>query len=635
VKGQATTSSRFRHGDLDPFPLYGGDALLFENGKGEAHRLTADDLVLLRCCRRFLSLREHAVEQLNATDFQALRDLAALGPKVLSRWTERLLARAGRTDDELAEPLAKLRGWAELGLLTAQDDFLTAMSGQAKADVAPPPIGVLGITTRQRPEELQRCLDSYAMSLTDSERSLEIVLIDDALGASDAEPTRVVAEQFARSSGWSVRYAGRADRSAWAERLAREAGVDPAVTQFGLLGDERCTLTTGSARNALQLDAAGEMYVMADDDGLCRAAPWPERTEGLALSSEQDPTRFCFYATRDEAFRKARPANVDVIAIHERLLGRSIGGLVDASPADQLELDPARPALLTGLSARGGAVRTTMAGELGDSGIGATAYLHINAESLPRLLRSERFYRAAVESGEVLRAAPRDCVGEFPRLMGTHAGFDNRSLLPPFPPVQRNSDGVFARLLRRSVSDGYVGFLSDAVVHHPSRGKRRSMEDWFRAVARQRFSTFLINLMAAGPEALDNSDPAREMSRLGRWLREAASGDPRQVEEIVRRRVAAFEASRAAAPSPDEASWPNYYRAMHRRERDVLKEALASPNYAVLQDFDHIGSSDEVRRFTQSLIRRTGELLEAWPALWEAALGLRRRGDRLTRRVEV
>lgn len=632
---QPGKSSRFRHGDLDPFPLYGGDALLFENKKGEAHRLSSDDLALLRRCRRFLSLKEHAAEHLNAADFQALRDLAGRGPKVLSRWTERLLERVGRTPEELAEPIEKLRGWADLGLLAAQDDFLAAMSRQAEAAVAPPPIGALGITTRQRPAELRRCLDSYAKSLAAGERSLEIVLIDDAIDAADAEPTRAVAQQFARSSGWTVLYAGRAERAAWAQRLAREAGVDPKLAHFALLGDERCTLTTGSARNALQLDAAGEMYVMADDDGLCRAAPWPERAEGFTLSSEPDPTRFCFYAARDEAFRRARPANVDVIAIHERLLGRSIGGLVDASPRNQLELDPARPALLTRLGARGGAVRATMAGELGDSGIGATAYLHIDEESRRRLLRSERFYRAAVESGEVLRAAPRDCVGEFPRLMGTHAGFDNRRLLPPFPPVQRNSDGVFARLLRRSISDAYVGFLSDAVVHHPSRSKRRSTDDWFRAVARQRFATFLISMIAAGPEALDDSDPAREMRRLGRWLREAASGDPRELEDIVRHRAAAFEASRPAAPRREESSWPGYYQAMQRREREVLREALASPDYAVPQDLDHIGSPDEVRRFTQTLIRRMGELLEAWPALWEAALELRRRGDRLASRVQI
>ena len=50
--------------------------------------------------------------------------------------------------------------------------------------------------------------------------------------------------------------------------------------------------------------------------------------------------------------------------------------------------------------------------------------------------------------------------------MTTFFGLDNRVLLPPFFPVQRNSDGIFGLMLQKSTWHG-TAFLPSVLLHAP------------------------------------------------------------------------------------------------------------------------------------------------------------------------
>ena len=152
--------------------------------------------------------------------------------------------------------------------------------------------------------------------------------------------TEAMLRDFQRESGLPVRFAGLAEREAYAEAIAHEGRVNPGTARFALLGDERCGVTTGSARNCLLLDSASTRVVLADDDGLCRMARPPEAQDGLDLVSQNDPTQFWFYESRDALHRSLSFTDeVDLLGLHEELLGRppqvmakehTIAGLVAA-----------------------------------------------------------------------------------------------------------------------------------------------------------------------------------------------------------------------------------------------------------------------------------------------------------------
>ena len=52
--------------------------------------------------------------------------------------------------------------------------------------------------------------------------------------------------------------------------------------------------------------------------------------------------------------------------------------------------------------------------------------------------------------------------------MTTFFGFDNRLLLPPFFPVQRNADGIFGLVLQKCVDGSRVAFLPSVLLHAPA-----------------------------------------------------------------------------------------------------------------------------------------------------------------------
>jgi hypothetical protein len=113
-------------------------------------------------------------------------------------------------------------------------------------------------------------------------------------------------------------------------------------------------------------------------------------------------------------------------------------------------------------------VLVTMLGAEGDAGMGSSLHLlTLDGDSRARLLASEAAYRHAVARRRVLRGVTRPTVGDGGFCMAMHLGLDGRGLLPPFLPVQRNQDGVFAALVRCCLGGGLFGYLPRAVVHRP------------------------------------------------------------------------------------------------------------------------------------------------------------------------
>lgn len=612
-------AERFRLAD-DEFFGDGDQALVYRRGSSQPTRLPVPIARLLSSCRTYKTLEEHAASWCRAQDMSALRQLGSSQRRgLLSKLARKAQGYVERDLDDvkvdpkkLSATKQQLESLLNAGFLNAESGFIEACAGATDSN-APDPIATVGLTTANRPAELERALRSYIENSREFGRTCGFAIIDDSGSTESEGQSRALASALSREYSATLSVTGRAERESFVTALAKESGVDRPVVEFAVLGDERCPITTGSARNTLLLETVGSSYLLVDDDSVCRMARTPDAQPGLSFSSVRDPTSFWFFANRDETIARAPFEDVDFLGVHERMLGRDIGGLCGGQ---LLNLDDAMPSFEARLRDHAGRVRMSMAGILGDSGIGSSAYVTVNEQSRERLVTSEEAYLAAVESRQVLRAVSTMTVSEGTHCMAGNLGIDNRKLLPPFIPVQRNSDGKFAMLLRACFPDAYSGHLPYAGLHDPVAARSHSYKQWLEDVRRVRFTDLVTYSLAMAPERAAWLPPEAALQRLGAHLSDLAQAPTAEFFEQFRLHL---WKTRAERPKPDDSGCPEFYARRRQEFRETLAEAVVSPRYFVPRDLNGGGSEDEVRELTRELIGKIGKVIEAWPAIIAAA----------------
>jgi hypothetical protein len=421
----------------------------------------------------------------------------------------------------------------------------------------------------------------------------------------------------------------------FAAELARETGLQEAVTRFALVANEAYPVTTGSSRNALLLFAAGEALLTVDDDTLGRLLPVPGARGGLAFSSRSDPTEFWFPAEGTHAPGEAPGVEDDLLSWHERLLGKQPGACTAVAPG-LVDVEQAGASLFRRLEDEGGCVSVTMLGTVGDAGMGASLHLlTLDGDSRARLLATEATYTQAVTYRRVLRGVTRPTVGDGGFCMAMHLGLDGRRLLPPFLPVQRNQDGVFAALVRSCCGGDLFGYLPRAVVHRPLAPRGPVGDPWADAGRVQTGQLFqvLIGSLAQRPAG---GELRRNLAALGRALVDLASSTPASFEEVTRLHLwqafgnwAAWLDARLRTFGGQPAYWGNDVQRVLAR----IRVALTDPEFAIPWDLHQAFGAGAARDMTQRLVGQFGQLLQSWPILVEAARALRARGVRLAQMV--
>ena len=468
--------------------------------------------------------------------------------------------------------------------------------------------------TRDRVRSAVGCLESYLENCRRHGRTPEFVVADDSSGAEAQNLTRVALQRVENPGGAHIRYAGGPERRRFAEALACESSVPLEIIGFALFGDDRCALSTGANRNSLLLDTVDTLALSVDDDTLCRVAVVPDAEATVAFFSGYDPTEFWFFDDRASAIESIPFADVDVLGCHEQLLGNAVAD--DGDPAARSR------------------VAITLQGLVGDSGMASPRYyLGLAGASRDRLVASPGAYRSALRSREILRAVRRPTISSGPFFMSGFFGFDNRLLLPPFFPVQRNSDGIFGLVLRTCLKDGHVAFLPSALLHAPPTERTLEPDEIWRDAGSVRMADVVIACLLAHDTGGAPGTYATRFVQLGAHLRSLGSLKLVDFEAHVRslqqyRTVAFITALQSALQS--HAALPDFWAEDVTRMIEVMSKATNAEDYVVPRDLRHGRDIEDARRLSQELVARFGELLEAWPTIVSAARRLRANGCRLT-----
>ena len=476
-----------------------------------------------------------------------------------------------------------------------------------------PPISVVAIATADRPERLRRALAALTTAALPREPALRFVIVDGSRSRTNRIATRACLERAAADAGRAMQYIGPAE----ARGFRRSLGVSGPLIRALSPG------TIGANRNLLILLTAGEHVLFIDDDIVAETRALASRAPGLVLVGHDEHREFRFVASRRAALAAVQSAYVPLIAAHEALLGRTLPELVAAS-SDRVSVSQPCGHLLSGLGGRRRlAVRLTFAGLVGDSATYCPHRLLLTGPGtlLRSFWSSERTFKMAMRSRDVVRLAATNYVTHNANCMAGCMGLANDRMAPPFPPAGANEDGVFGALLAAIDRQAVYGHLSVGVFHDSGR-RSGYRSDEARSARESRLSELIINLVRRSTASGGSRSPKRRLTDIGRALHDLSTLPPGEfvayVTAITREtRTREFDFAETIAGEPD---CPAYWRRALARYRRTWERSSRSKAFFLPVEFHHPHQSVESGfREAKEFLRRFADLATAWPELWRKA----------------
>lgn len=487
---------------------------------------------------------------------------------------------------------------------------------------------------------LERALRSYIAHTSGNRRGLEYIVFDDSKDAGAQRASLEVARKIRQQFNVEVRFAGCEERSAYMRRMRDCSGVCAEVLKHALLLTNGYTL--GQNRNALLLDSVGELFLCADDDTICDPAVWPGAQEdALRLCAGEDPADFWCFRDFTEARESVRFVEVDLLEVHERLLGKNVGELNPGSALGTLGDAPEALQLSERIGRSGATVRITLNGLLGDCAWGSPfglwhapmGYLAFEGASLQRLLSSEQFYREVILSRQLLRITTCQVLADVSFSMLTFWGLDNRQMLPPNLPNHRGQDLVFGQILWRCFNDVVYGHVPLALVHDPIPPRRFWAGEMTRSAAGIDLCRLLIEAIGLCEFQEHEVTPSERLRALGKHLASLERCPAKALRERLKERL--HESNLRFERKMKERTQAvlegcSYYADDVAGFLEKVKKSEAREDYCIPLDlWSTDGTAGAETRVRQAL-RQFGELLECWPRIIEAAKTLRGHGVRVS-----
>jgi hypothetical protein len=459
--------------------------------------------------------------------------------------------------------------------------------------------------------------------------------------------------------GITILYAGLEEKILFAKKIINYGGFPPQVVKFALFDTEKSGLNSiGANRNSLLLQSVGDAILDVENDTLCRIAPAPGRKELLSLmakvapfeswltsDSEQAfrpisfPCEMWFYPSREAALRTAEVFDTDLLAMHERLLGKDLSScLLRYSERDDPDPNEADDRFIRGLEANPGRIMVTLNGLYGDSGWGTPSdYLFLIGDSFKRLISSEAEYRLACTSREVLRAVDRVVITDrSDNMQTTFFGLDNRHLAPPYLPVSRGADYIYGMTLSRCFDDCYFAHLPWMLFHQPVEFRSFWPGEVVRSASGIDFNILvstLINQCEFGPSKKSGGEKLR---RLGQFFESLGALPPRELEEYIRAQItrrASLIISALMNRLDEYGEALEFWATDVRQYIGILRQSIVKEEYSLPLEILYGRSVPEARDLIRRLIRNFGKLLSEWPDIVEAARSLRAQGHSLARPI--
>ncbi|MBS2031939.1 MAG: hypothetical protein JST54_28840 [Deltaproteobacteria bacterium] len=469
------------------------------------------------------------------------------------------------------------------------------------------------LPTANRPETLKRALASYLGHFQKHGRKLRVVVGDDSTDPAAVAANAAVIEAARKDFGGQVEHLSRADRPALVEKHAGGDAAKREALEFLLLDADGLGQTYGASRNALLLATRGELVFFADDDTLAELHSARGRSAGVGmLFPGEEPQPLSRWPDRDAAKRSVEAVDADLLALHEKLLGRPPAAAVaDALGAEAL-VSGLVPEIGAALASGWGQIAVTLNGLVGDSGSSMPTILSMleaRGEEAARIFGNGGLAQTVSQSREVVKLGAELRLGANGPCMATFFGFDNRGPLVPFFPHFRREEIPFKELLVRTRGAATLAYLPYALLHAPPGNAPRVLP----SVAMS--DVFIAALVEVAP-APWGADPAAMLRALGARLaavgEQPAAAFRRQVLDIAQAGRLHMLSARRRALAELRGKLPGALASEAERTIHTWISQLQGPLVAAEPALvEKLGDGAKAEAATQRLLARFGRAVAA------------------------
>ena len=508
---------------------------------------------------------------------------------------------------------------ADAGLMLEAATICERLNQPAVRRLAPTRVFVI---TSDRPACVERLLNSMLASggLTGHE---SLFLIDDSKQAKNREANEALVEDFNRTSAKDMRYFGESAQAEILETLVRELPEHEEGIRF-LIDPRRWSglSTYGRSRTLSLLLSVGFRAIVLDDDILCQAVRPAVPEDGIFVGSE-GAREASFFSDRDSLLNAAALFDESPLDLHAKYLGSSLSDAISGLKGDALstsDLSGANAAM-TNIWRAESPILVSQCGSWGDPGTGSAHWtLNLSEYSISRLLTAPGGVTHAIEGRNAWLGSPRPTIMKM-AFMSQMTGLDNSELLPPYFPVFRGEDLLFASMVEAMHPRGAIIDQGFAVPHLPEQRLRSTLRDPIvSAGSVGLFSAYLTNQI----DYTDGNDPGHRMQIIAEDLRRLAAKSTNDLLIDYRREVGKSLAmslyrlseQRRRTADMNSATWTGYLD----RGIEELQAALPREwNPTAIDEAPRDATSDSMIEGFRGLLIDYAAALDAWPAIRDRA----------------
>jgi len=251
--------------------------------------------------------------------------------------------------------------------------------------------------------------------------------------------------------------------------LKNDPEIPEDILEFALFSreilNETKIIDTGTHRNAALFNNINEYFIMIDDDVLCYFK-FKNVKNKIIIDNNLQKIKKYFFENENIMNLAVDYTNLfdlkKTLIIHKKTLEMK-------SPDNFAE------------------IALTMMGFHGWSPSDSPIYI------LTQRHRDDELYKKAIENKLALNYSEDFLITQKPHFISMFSGYNNKMLLPPFFPIGRNQDGIFARTLMACLNYSLICQLPGLVRHVPFTKKRyeeNSIYEW-----KFRINTMIIILL--------------------------------------------------------------------------------------------------------------------------------------------
>jgi hypothetical protein len=538
---------------------------------------------------------------------------------------ERISGRIRGIDESVFE--ACVKDLLESGLLITKSQALAKLrSGEAAESTKG--ISIAAWITKDRQDSLAESMESFAANFRAHGRTVDFFVSDDSLDESGSGSLGYRLESIAKKEGIRITHMSRGARKKLRDDILDKAsleGLPSHVLDFALFGAAAPYPSYGANRNAVLLANAGEMILCSDDDVYCDLRVPAGDGYDLEIVPYNRLDIRETYPDRETLVISRLPADGDILAFHERLLGRPVSRIMsDISDDKKIKISALIPELLTLLLRRGGQVKTTITGVTGDSGLITPRYqVVLKDEAREKHVESELTFRKLLRSREIYQTSYHYTLAPDSLFWGMNLGIDVRTIAPPFLPSLRGEDIIFCKLLRTVSENSLIGSLPVAIYHNPVE-RRQYPENCLMNVRPEACHIFSHVMDTCGyPSGI--SAPSGRFNDMGIHLSGIASLPLEEFDEYIRHLwltngmiITASIENLLMEYDYKPSYWADYLEKYILGIRNYGYEQYIS----AAQDF-YSGDRRAAALSCRDIMMQFGELLTWWPVIFNAALDIR------------